>query len=52
MIALPAALFAFGGAALDKQLDTSPLFILLGLLIALTTSSIWVWRLLKRLNQS
>lgn len=51
MIALPAAVFAFGGAWLDRRLDTSPLFILLGLGLAIASSGFWVWRFLQRVNR-
>ena len=44
IIAIPAFAFGFGGAYLDKQLGTSPLFMLIGLAIALTLSSIGVKR--------
>ncbi|MEK7461038.1 MAG: AtpZ/AtpI family protein [Patescibacteria group bacterium] len=50
IIALPAALFAFGGATLDKRLDTSPLFILLGLALAISSSSLLIARLIRRMN--
>ncbi len=49
MIAVPAFAFGFGGAYMDKWLGTSPLFVLLGLTLALTVSSIAVYRLTKRL---
>ncbi len=50
MIALPAALLGFGGAWLDRQLETSPLFILLGLVLAIAASGLWVWRFVQRVN--
>lgn len=47
IIAIPAVLFGFGGALLDKKLGTSPLFILLGLALALVLSAWGVWRKLQ-----
>lgn len=51
MIALPAVAFGFGGAYLDRWLGTSPLFILIGLGLAIASSSLWVYQLIKRMNQ-
>ena len=34
LIALPALLFGFGGAYLDKYIGSSPIFLILGLVIA------------------
>ena len=42
-IAVPLAILAFGGAFLDKSLSTSPLFLLLGMVLALCTSTYAVW---------
>lgn len=50
VIALPAAVFAFGGALLDKRWGTSPLFILVGLALAISSSTLLVARLIKRLS--
>jgi F0F1-type ATP synthase assembly protein I len=50
IIAIPAALFGFGGAMLDRQLHTSPLFILVGLGMAITASSFWVYRFVKHIK--
>ncbi len=50
IIGLPAAAFGFGGAWLDRELGTSPLFILLGLGLAITSSAIWVYRFVKNLE--
>jgi len=44
IIAVPAALFGFGGAYLDKSLGTTPLFILLGLGVAVTLSGLGLYR--------
>ena len=51
MIAIPAALAAFGGTTLDKRLGTSPVFLLVGIVLALTCSSLWVGQLIKRLSK-
>ncbi len=37
-IAIPAVLFGIGGAYLDKYLDVSPLFLLIGMLLACVIS--------------
>ncbi|MBI1812513.1 AtpZ/AtpI family protein [Candidatus Peregrinibacteria bacterium] len=49
IIAIPAAVFGFGGAYLDKYEGTSPLFLLLGLAAALGLSSIGVKRIVKKI---
>ncbi|MGI6103419.1 MAG: AtpZ/AtpI family protein [Patescibacteria group bacterium] len=49
IIAVPAAVFGFGGAYLDRAWGTSPLFILLGLAIAIASSARMVWRLQRQL---
>ncbi|HLC76485.1 MAG TPA: AtpZ/AtpI family protein [Candidatus Peribacterales bacterium] len=49
MIAIPAVLFGFGGAYLDKSFGTSPLFVILGLAIALIASSLAVWHRIQTL---
>lgn len=47
IIAIPAVLFGFGGAYLDKALGTTPLFILLGLGSAVTLSGVGLYRKVK-----
>ncbi|MBI3619018.1 AtpZ/AtpI family protein [Candidatus Peregrinibacteria bacterium] len=49
IIAIPAAVFGFGGAYLDKYMGTSPLFLLLGLASALGLSSIGVKRIVQKI---
>ncbi len=49
LIAIPAALLGFGGAYLDRTFATSPLFILIGLALALVTSGLSIWRRIKPL---
>jgi len=44
IIAIPAAAFGFGGAYLDTLQGTSPLFLLLGMGLAMTLSGIGVYR--------
>ena len=47
MIAIPAALFGFGGAYIDKALKTSPLFVIVGLIVALASSMLDIWHRVK-----
>ncbi len=49
IIAIPAALFGFGGAYLDKQYGTSPTFILIGFALALALSGWGIWRAVKEI---
>ncbi len=49
IIAIPAFLFGFGGAYLDRQAGTSPLFLLLGFAVALTLSFLGVKRKVKEI---
>lgn len=44
IIALPAALFGFLGAFVDKRMETSPLFIILGFVLAFVISAFTVWQ--------
>ncbi len=50
IIAIPVALLGFGGAYLDKVVDTSPLFVLLGLFVAVISSAAMVYRLVKKID--
>lgn len=52
IIALPAVLFCFGGAYMDKSYHTSPLFFLLGLVIALTLSLVGVVRKVRAITKT
>ncbi len=47
MVAIPAFLFGFLGAYGDKAWGTSPLFVIIGLMIALTSSTIAIWHHIK-----
>ncbi|OGJ55983.1 hypothetical protein A3D88_01135 [Candidatus Peribacteria bacterium RIFCSPHIGHO2_02_FULL_52_16] len=50
IIAIPAVLFGFGGAYLDKTLETSPGFLLAGFIIAITLSYLGVRRKIKEIT--
>ena len=43
-IAIPLAIFAFGGRMLDKAEGTTPLFLIVGLLLSLISTGIIIWR--------
>jgi Putative F0F1-ATPase subunit Ca2+/Mg2+ transporter len=49
IIAIPALILGFGGAIADRELDTSPLFILLGFAVSFSLSCFGVYRMIKRL---
>jgi F0F1-type ATP synthase assembly protein I len=49
IIAVPALLFGFGGAYIDKYFGTVPLFMMLGFLLALAVSALGVRNMIKRL---
>lgn len=51
LIALPAALFGFGGAYLDKHLNMSPLFVIAGLLLAFAVSAFAVIGKVRSITQ-
>jgi F0F1-type ATP synthase assembly protein I len=46
-IAIPLVLFAFGGRMLDKAQGTSPLFLIIGLLLSLISTGIIIWKKVK-----
>lgn len=50
IIALPAALFGFGGAYADKYLGTSPWLLLMGFTLALLLSAIGVYRKVREIG--
>jgi F0F1-type ATP synthase assembly protein I len=49
VIAIPAVLFGFGGAYLDKLYGTSPLWIITGFVIAMALSGYGLYRKLKEI---
>jgi hypothetical protein len=49
IIAIPAVALGFGGASLDKHLGMSPLFLLLGLGLAMLVSGIGLARKIKEI---
>ncbi|OGJ58130.1 hypothetical protein A3H22_00140 [Candidatus Peribacteria bacterium RIFCSPLOWO2_12_FULL_55_15] len=49
IIALPAVLFGFGGAYLDRTFGTSPWFILPSLALAMGISAVGVYRKLREI---
>lgn len=49
LIALPVVILGFGGAYLDKSLETSPLFVLLGFVSAALLSFFGVKRRVKEI---
>ncbi len=51
MIAIPAFVFGFAGAYLDKWFGTSPLFVLCGLVVAFGSSAYAVYHLVQRITR-
>lgn len=49
-IAIPIVLFALGGRWLDKKLDSSPLFLLVGIFFALITTGFFIYRKIRKFN--
>lgn len=49
IIAIPAVALGFGGAYLDRWFGSSPLFILLGMGLAVTLSGVGLWRKLREI---
>ena len=43
-IAVPLAIFAFIGRTLDNSYGTSPLFLVIGLLLSLISTGIIIWK--------
>ncbi|MBP9718271.1 AtpZ/AtpI family protein [Candidatus Gracilibacteria bacterium] len=46
-IAIPIVLFGLGGALLDRKLGTSPLFLLIGVVLSIVITSIGIYRKIK-----
>lgn len=51
IIAIPAALLGFGGAYLDQHMETSPLFVVVGLLLAFAISALAVVSKVKSITK-
>ena len=51
IIAIPLIVTIFAGIWLDKKFNTIPLFMIVGILLAITTSTIAIGRKIKRLNK-
>ncbi|XLQ19852.1 MAG: AtpZ/AtpI family protein [Candidatus Moraniibacteriota bacterium] len=51
MIAIPAVGFALGGRLLDNKLESSPIFLLLGIFVSILLSSYLVYRKTARIMQ-
>jgi hypothetical protein len=49
IIALPLVVLALGGKWLDTKTHTTPWFTILGIIIAIATTSIWLTRRIKEL---
>lgn len=50
MIAIPIVALGFGGALLDKKVGTSPLFLLVGIVLSTIISGVAVYRRIKKLT--
>lgn len=49
LITLPILIFAIGGRVLDKRLNTSPLFLLIGIGLAIIISAFLIYRKIKEI---
>jgi len=49
IIAIPVVVLGFGGAYLDRYMQTSPLFILIGFVLAAVLSAVGVYRKVKEI---
>lgn len=49
-IIIPLIIFALGGRLLDKKMDTSPLFLIVGILISLIFTGIAVYKKAKKFS--
>lgn len=49
IIALPVAVFGFGGAYLDKHFGTTPIFVITGFALAIVLTVIGVYRKVKEI---
>ncbi|MFA6183556.1 MAG: AtpZ/AtpI family protein [Parcubacteria group bacterium] len=44
IVAIPIVLLALGGRMLDKKLDSSPWFLLSGIIISIIVSTYWIYK--------
>lgn len=44
MVAIPIVAFALVGRLIDKKLDSSPWFLLLGIIISIVVSTYWIYK--------
>lgn len=49
IIAIPIVCFALGGRLLDRKLDSSPAFLLLGILVSILLSSYFIYQKIKKI---
>ena len=49
LISVPAVLFGFGGALMDKSYGTSPIFVITGFVLAAVLSGVGVYRKVKEI---
>jgi hypothetical protein len=49
IVAVPAVLFGLGGAYLDRSFGTSPLFILIGMALAMGSSGVGLYKKLRQI---
>jgi len=47
IIALPIVVLGLGGKWLDRRMETAPLFTLAGILFAIVSTSVWIYRKFK-----
>jgi len=52
IIAIPAALFAYFGHKLDIKFDTSPLFLISGIGIAIFVSCFAIYQMIKKIEKN
>ncbi|MEA3323133.1 MAG: AtpZ/AtpI family protein [Patescibacteria group bacterium] len=52
IIAIPIVGFALGGRLLDRKFDSTPIFLLLGIFVAILLSSYFVYRKTKKIMQN
>lgn len=50
-LAIPLLIFMLIGIKIDKALNTTPLFMLAGILLSASISSYLIYRMIKRVNQ-